>query len=112
MEILEPIFAAALALGGAAALIAALVNVGKQIGVVPDGKAPTASLLLNLVLFVGVALAGVFAPTLDLVKLDGIAGDLAQILTLAFGIATQFGLTKQIAEALKGAPVIGFSHSK
>lgn len=108
---LEQLLVIVLSLGGSAAAIAALVNTGKAVGLVKDGAAPTASLLLNVLLFVGVALAGVFAPALDLSKLDGIAGDLAQILTLVLGIATQLGLTKKSAEALKGLPVIGFSHS-
>lgn len=111
METLEQVFIAVLALGGSATFIAALINSGKAFGIVPDGAAPKASLLLNVVLFVGVALAGVFAPTLDLVKIDGIAGELAQVLTLLLGIGTQLGLTKRIAEQIKGLPFIGFSHS-
>lgn len=108
---LESILAIVLSLGGVAAFIAALVNAGKAVGVVQDGQAPTYSLLANVVLFVVVALVGVFAPTTDLKGLDGIAKQLADILILVLGLATQLGLTKQFAQILKGLPLIGFSHS-
>lgn len=111
METLEQVLVVVLSLGGMAALIAGLVNTGKVLGVVKDGDAPKASLLLNVILFVGVALAGVFAPTLNLTGLDGIARDVAQILGLLLGIGSQLGLTKKFADWFKGLPVIGFSHS-
>lgn len=108
---LESILAIVLSLGGVAAFIAALVNAGKAVGLVQDGQAPTYSLLANVVLFVVVAIVGVFAPATDLKGLDGLAEQFAEVLVLLLGIATQLGLTKQFAQILKGLPVIGFSHS-
>lgn len=109
---LEQVLAIVLSLGGVASLIAVLVNAGKAVGIVKDGQAPTYSLLANVVLFVVVALVGVFAPATNLGEYDGIAKQVAEILVLVLGLATQLGLTKQFASLLKGLPVIGFSHSE
>ena len=54
-----------LALGGVAALVTALVNAGKQFGLVKDGQAPTAALLLNALGFAALLLLNVFAPDFD-----------------------------------------------
>lgn len=108
---LEQILTIVLSLGGVAAFIAALINTGKAIGLVQDGQAPTYSLLANVVLFVAVAILGVFAPATDLGSLDGIAKQLSEILVLVLGLATQLGLTKNFAEWLKGLPIVGYSHS-
>lgn len=66
-------------LGGVGALVAALVNVGKTVGLVKDGQAPTVSTGLNLVGLVVVFVLGVVAPE----KIAGVsqyAGQFSEVL--------------------------------
>lgn len=100
------------ALGGVAALVTAIVNALKQFGVVKDGQAPTASLLLNAAGFVALILLKVFAPTFDFASADATAASLSQILVLVLGLAGQLIVSKGFHSGLRGLPVVGKSFSK
>lgn len=101
-----------LALGGAAAVIAALVNIGKVVGL-GDGQAPKVSLVLNLIGFVALVALRVFVPQVDIGQVDTTAQGIAAVLVAVLGLATQLGLTRLFHEkALKGMPLIGKSHSQ
>lgn len=99
------------ALAGVGTLIAVLVNLGKQVGIVKDGQAPIASTALNLAALVGLFLLKVFKPETDPTQLDAVAAQVAQLLTLVFGLFVQLGGAKLGHELLKGVPVVGKSFS-
>lgn len=100
------------ALAGFGALVAALVNIGKQIGIVKDGQAPTYSTGLNLIGLVVLFALKVFAPEVSVEGLDATAAQVAQLLTVAFGLIVQLGGAQFAHGLLRGVPVVGKSFSK
>lgn len=108
---LDQFVALFVSLFGTGTLIAAVVNALKTVGVVADGKAPVWSLGLNLLGLVVLFLIGLFAPTADIKGLDGIAGQVAQLLTIAVGLFVQLGGAKWAHGLLKGTPIVGKSFS-
>jgi len=102
------VFASLLGTGG---LIGAIVNALKTVGAVTDGQAPQWSLGLNVAGLVALFLIGVVAPTTDIKALDGVAGEVAKLLTIAVGLFVQLGGAKIAHGLLKGVPVIGKSFS-
>lgn len=101
-----------LTLGGYAALVAALINAGKKFGLIKDGQAPAYSLILNVIGLVVLALIRLFAPQTDITATDGVLETIAQVLIYALSLAAQLGITKTANVALRGAPVVGYSHSE
>lgn len=100
------------ALAGAAALIAALVNVGKAFKIVPDGAAPTASLILNVIGLVVLLVFKVFKPTVDIAGLDQTAQSVAGFLIAGLGLATQLMTSRLVHDkGLKGEALLGTSHA-
>lgn len=99
-------------LAGVAALIAALVNIGKTLGLVPDGSAAKASAALSLVAFISLVVLNIFAPEVDVEGLDKQAGDLAVVALYILGLVVQLGLPVKFHYFLSDAevPVVGKSH--
>jgi len=108
---LTDLFTGFLALAGVAALIAALINVGKAIGWVPDGAAPKFSLWLNLVFFALFVILSIFKPDVDIAGLDANAQAVAQLMIGALAFIGQLGVSRVSNAALRGTPLVGFSHS-
>lgn len=108
---LAAILAQLLALGGFASLSAALINAGKQFGLIKDGQAPTYSLVLNLIGLIVLVALRLFAPEADITGGDGILQTVSQILVYILALVAQLGISKTANTALKGTPVIGYSHS-
>lgn len=102
-----------LGLAGVAALIAALVNVGKYVGVIADKSAPKAGLVLSVIGFVALVALKLFAPHVDIAALDGWAAKAADVLMYILGLFAMLGLPAQAHRIFKaaGLPVLGFSHS-
>lgn len=100
------------ALAGFGGLVAALVNIGKQIGLVQDGQAQIYSTGLNLAGLVALFALKVFAPAVSVEGLDSIAAQVAQFLTVAFGLFVQLGGARFAHDVLRGVPVIGKSYTK
>lgn len=100
-----------LALAGVGALIALLINIGKQVGIVKDGDTPTWVTGLNLLGLVGLFVLRVVRPDADIGQLDGIASTIAQIGVLVLALITQIGSAKVAHAAVRGAAVIGYSFS-
>ncbi len=99
------------ALAGVAALITALVNIGKVAGLVKDGTAQTWSAALNL-LGIGMLLAlQVFRPDVDILGLDAQVAQFANVLVVVAGYVVETGLTKLVHNILKGVPVAGKSNT-
>lgn len=97
---------------GFPALLAAIINAAKQFGWLADGNAPKANMIGNLLAFVAVAVAVLFGKV-DLVPgIDVKLGAAANVLLAVLALLTQFGVTKFAHTALRGLPVIGFSHSE
>lgn len=99
------------ALAGAGALIALVVNVGKTLGVIKDGQAPTASLVLNLAGVAALIALQVFQPGADVAALDGVAGQIASAGVTLFGLFVQLYGSKLGHGVVAGVPVLGKSHS-
>lgn len=108
---MENLFAAFVLLSGVGTLIAALINAGKRVGVVKDGTAPTWSLGLNAIAFIGFVALNIFAPQIDVAGLDANAQAIADVIVAVLGFVSQIGASKVANVALRGAPVVGFSHN-
>jgi hypothetical protein len=102
-----------MALGGFAALIAVVINVGKSVGLIPDGHAGTWAVGLNLAGLIGLFVAGIVAPEFDAVGLSGNMAQVAEILSLIFAFIVQNWVSKGTHEVFSsgGVPVIGKSFS-
>jgi hypothetical protein len=99
-------------LGGISALIAALVNAGKTVGIVKDGDAGKWSMALNALAFVGVAVLGLFAKVSP-DQFDAAARTLVGALVPLFGLLFQLIASAKVHNDLAsaGIPVIGKSYS-
>jgi len=102
-------------MGGLAALVAVLVNVGKKFlpKLFPDGSAPMWSLILNLA---GMILIGVLQITgrVDLIPvIDEQSGTIATILTSILVMVYQLLTSKVVHDkVLSGLPLIGKSYTE
>lgn len=101
-----------LALAGFAALVAALINVGKFAGIIADGQAPNVSLALNVVGFAALVIVRIFRPDFDVTATDGVLATVATVLTSVLALLSQLGVSKLINNGIKGLPIIGYSHSR
>ena len=110
----ESLVAQFLLLLGVAALIGALINVGKKFlpQYFPDGSAPTWSLYLNVAAFAAFVALRIFVPDVDVAGLDSNAQAIADLLIYLLGFVSQIGGSKVANAALRGVPVIGYSHSQ
>ena len=99
-------------LAGIAALVAALVNLGKRFGIVPDGAAPKVAGFLTLAFFAGLVTTRILWPDFDYQSVDVVAGVIAQILVGVLGLIGQLGISKAANAGLRGVPLIGYSHSQ
>ena len=96
-------------LAGVAALVTALINVAKKLGIIKDGNAPMANLILNLIGFVLFVIANVAGiPTAGI---DAVLGSVAALLTALLGLLGQFVVSRAMHAGLRGVPLIGYSHS-
>jgi hypothetical protein len=101
-------------LGGASALVAALVSLGKAIGIVADSTSARWAAGLNLLMFTVLVLFGVFRPEIALDVLDGYAGQIAQALLFILGFIVQMIGSKPVYDWLRAAkiPLLGKSYSQ
>jgi hypothetical protein len=98
-------------LAGVSALISVLVNVLKYYNCIPDGSGGRVFALLNLLAFIGLSAARIFAPQYSLAYLDGIASQIATIALFATGYLFQLG-SGQVAYGIVGkADIPILSHS-
>ena len=97
----------ALSLAGFGSLIGLLVNVLKMTGVVKDGTANIWSAGLNLLLLITLYVSKVIG--FDLVGLDGLVGQIANIGVAVLALLTQMTGAKAAHGMLRGVPVIGKS---
>lgn len=105
---LFPIFAA---LVGFPAFVAAGVNVAKYFGWLSDGNAPQVVFWVNVVGFLGVAIA-YFTGNLPLLsQIDDALGQFATFLLTLLAFLIDLGLPKVFHAGFKGMPVIGKSYS-
>lgn len=98
---------------GVAALVAALINILKLVGLVQDATAGRWSAGINLVAFAALVAFGVFQPSLALEVLDSTAGQIAQILLFVLGYLVQIVVSPATHAQLKDMriPLIGTSFS-
>jgi len=107
----EQLISTFLALAGVGSLIAVLVNIGKTVGLVKDGQAPTWSAALNLAGLIALFVLQLLGKS-DLVPaLDNQAGALASVLTALFAFIWQLIVSLKAHGALKGTRIIGKSFS-
>jgi hypothetical protein len=108
---LSPLLAQLAGLGGVAALIALLINVGKTIGFVKPDTAPTWSAGANLVVLILLLVAGVVAPNLGIKGVDAQVGEFAKVGVVIVGYVLQLLASKATHYAVKGIPAVGKSYS-
>ena len=100
-----------MSLVGIAALIAVVINLLKQAGVVKDGQAQTWSAGLNLVVLILLFLFNIFKPDIDIGEVDKQAAALAEVAVVVIGYVAQLLAAKATHAAVKHVPLIGTSYS-
>jgi len=100
------------ALVGVAALITAIVNIGKIAGIVKDGTAQTWSAALNIFGLITLFALNIFRPDIDVLALDSNAGQLANVLVVVSAYAVEIGASKLVHNLIKGVPVIGQTYTE
>ncbi len=112
MEQLQTILDIVAGLVGFPALLAALINVAKSMGWLPDGAAPKVNLIAHIAAYVGVGVA-VFLGKVDILPgLDAQLSAAANVLLAVLAFLTSLGVTPKAHEWLKGLPVVGYRHSE
>ena len=113
-EIIQLITGGFVSLIGVPALIAAVVNVLKFVGLVKDDTASSWSAGLSLLGFVAVVLFRILRPDIMLDVLDGYSGQIAQIIVYLMGFIVMMFLPAAIHAKLKAAqvPLLGKSFSQ
>ena len=104
-------------LAGFGVLTAALVGLLKRLGIVPDGAAGLAQLVINLVgfnVFIGVS---VFFPDIDIEQVDSTLAGVGSLLVSLTALLGQLGVSKlTYAKFLRGRGGIlgflGFAHDQ
>jgi hypothetical protein len=95
---------------GFGALIAMLVNSGKSFGIVKDGEAKKWVTGLNIVLMLSVYFGGIL--DFSVMSVDPAAGTLAELAGVAFALVAQLGGSSLTHIVMRGAPIVGASHSQ
>ena len=98
-----------LTLGGFAALVAVVIDWLKHFGL-PDGSAPTANLILNLIGFVLFVVANVFG--FNVAGVDKLLSSVASVLVALLGLIGQFVISRGVHNGLKEVPLLSYSHPK
>ena len=98
-------------LAGVAALVAALVNILKNFGVVKDGDAQKWSAGFSLAAFIAFVALRLFAPEVDVEGMDAQASQIAELALYVLGFFLQMGLPVRVHEFLSRGrvPFIGYS---
>lgn len=105
MDFINDLFSLVAPYAGFAALVAVLVQLGKQYKLVADGDAGKISAALNLAGGVAVYALSKFAVGFDFATADTVFGELSQILTAVFAFVAQVGGSKVFYLILKSAGV-------
>jgi len=98
-----------LALAGFAALASVLVDIAKRFGWLPDGSAPTASLVINLIGFVLFVVANIVG--FDIAGIDKILTGVASVLTALLGLLGQLMVSRGVHAGLRGT-LLSYSRSR
>ena len=93
---------------GFASFAAVLVDVLKRFGL-PDGSAPTASLIVNLIGFVLFVLANIAG--FDVAGVDKVLGSVASVLTALLGLLGQLVVSRGFHAGLRGT-ILSYSKSR
>ena len=105
MEFINELVALVAPYAGFAALVAVLVQLGKQYKLIADGDAGKISAALNLLGGVIVYAVSKFVVGFDFVGADNVLGEVANILTAVFAFVAQVGGSKVFYLILKSAGV-------
>jgi Sec-independent protein secretion pathway component TatC len=98
---------------GVSKLVPIIVQFLKVLGIAPDNTANRWAAGLNLLAFIVLVIFGVFQPQLALSVLDGMAGQIAEILLFILGLVVQLTGSKPTYDDLKASriPLLNFSHT-
>ena len=115
VDIVGAVTAIFVTLVGWPSFLAAVLNLFKFAGWLPDNAAPVVNFWANIVAFVGVAVA-VFTGQLDIlskvdVSLGNLANVITQILILLGGALGSMTMTANFHKGLRGLPLVGYSHT-
>lgn len=106
MEFINDLFSLVAPYAGFAALVAVLVQLGKQYQLIADGDAGKVSAALNLLGGVVVYAVSKFVVGFDFISADNVLGEVANILTAVFAFVAQVGGSKVFYLILKSAGVV------
>ncbi len=98
-------------LAGFAALIAFLVNVLKSAGLVKDDQAKNWVAGLNLLGLAGLLALRVYAPEVDVLKIDAEVSQFTEVALVVFAYVIQLLSSKAAHSAARGTWLIGKSYS-
>lgn len=98
-------------LGGFAALVTVLVNIGKFVGWIKDGDATKWVAGLDLVGIIALYVTRLFLPTFDTSGIDKIMLEVATVATFVLSYLGSLGISKLSHAALRGVPLVGKSYS-
>ena len=110
MDLLTSLLALLAGLGGVAALIAVLVNIGKVVGIVTEVTTPDWVFGLNFVAFVALAVLHYF-PVIAIPLIDANAAKLAQLLVYILSFFAMPVVSAVAHYGLRGTWVAGASFS-
>ena len=95
------------ALAGFAALIAFVINILKEFGIVKEGQAPTWSAALNLFGLAFLLIMKIYAPMTDIGGLDNQLTEFVNVGVVVFGYILQLLSSKMAHAVIRGVPGIG-----
>ncbi len=113
MEFLNLVLTIVAGLVGFPLLLAALINLGKLLGIIPDGAAPTANMIGNLIAYVVVAVLVLLGKTDLIPGVDVQLSALADLLLAVGAFLVSLKATKASNDhVLEGLPLVGYAHDK
>jgi hypothetical protein len=113
MEYLDLVLQLVAGLVGFPALLAALINVAKYFGWLPNGYAGKVNVIAHLVAYIGVGVAVALGKVDILPGVDEQLGAVAKLLLAVLAFLSSIGFARKFHnKALWGLPVVGYSHSQ
>ena len=102
-----------LSLGGVASLNTMLVNLGKLLEFVKDGKAQDWQRGLNTLALVGLFVIGTWFPNVDIFRIDEFAAQIANLGIALIGVLPMmFKISGGVHDTVRGLKIVGKSRSE
>lgn len=113
MEYLNTVLELVAGLVGFPALLAALINVAKRFGWLPDGYAGNINLFAHMIAYIGVGIAVALGKVDILAGVDVQLGAFANLLLAVLAFLSSTGIAAKFHRGvLAGLPLIGYRHNR